>query len=118
MQLMPATAAATARARGGKPPASNDLYHPQTNITLGSQHLADLLQRYDGNRVLVAAAYNAGPHRADRWLHDRAARPADIWIETIPFFETRNYVMNVLAFAYVYGQRLELPTPFLTAQER
>ncbi len=118
MQLMPATAAATARARGDKPPSTADLYQAEINITVGSQHLADLLKRYDGNRVLVAAAYNAGPHRADRWLHERDAHPADIWIETIPFFETRNYVMNVLAFSYVYGQRLDRPTPFLTTQER
>ena len=73
--------------------------------------MRSLLARYDGNRVLVAAAYNAGAHRVDRWLRDRPARPADIWIETIPFAETRDYVKNVLAFTYIYGQRLGHPDP-------
>jgi soluble lytic murein transglycosylase len=118
MQLMPATAAATARAAGGRAPTEAELFHPDVNIRVGTRHLADLLQLYDGNRVLVAAAYNAGAHRVDRWIRERPARPADVWIETIPFPETRDYVMNVLAFSYVYGQRLESPTEFLTTNER
>jgi len=118
MQLMPATAAATARAAGDPAPTAPELFHPDVNIHIGARHLADLLQLYDGNRVLVAAAYNAGEHRVDRWIRERPARPADAWIETIPFAETRDYVMNVLAFSYVYGQRLERPTDFLTANER
>jgi peptidoglycan lytic transglycosylase len=117
MQLMPATAAATARSNGGTPPGGDELFRADVSVQIGSQHLAELLERYDGNRVLVAAAYNAGKYRVDRWLHDRPASPVDVWIETIPFFETRNYVMNVLAFSYVYGQRLQRPTPFLTARE-
>jgi soluble lytic murein transglycosylase len=118
MQLMPATAAATARAAGDRAPTPAELFHPDINIRVGSRHLADLLKIYDGNRVLTAAAYNAGAHRVDRWIRERPARPADVWIETIPFNETRDYVMNVLAFTYVYGQRLERPTEFLTASER
>lgn len=118
MQLMPATAAATARNAGEPTPVTEALFNPVVNIHIASRHLADLLERYDGNRVLVAAAYNAGPHRVDRWLRDRPARPADIWIETIPFAETRDYVKNVLAFAYIYGQRLGHPTKFLDADER
>lgn len=118
MQLMPATAAATARAAGDRAPTPAELYHPDVNIRVGTRHLADLLKIYDGNRVLTAAAYNAGAHRVDRWIRERSARPADVWIETIPFTETRDYVMNVLAFSYVYGQRLERPTEFLTASER
>jgi soluble lytic murein transglycosylase len=118
MQLMPATAALTARASGERVPTPAELFHPDVNIHIGSRHLADLLQRFDGNRILVAAAYNAGPHRVDRWLRVRPPRPADVWIETIPFPETRNYVMNVLAFSYVYGQRLDRPTPFLAPGEQ
>ncbi len=118
MQLMPATAATTARNSGDPAPATGDLFDPAINIHIASRHIAELLARYDGNRVLTAAAYNAGAHRVDRWLHDRPARPADAWIETIPFEETRNYVKSVLAFAYVYGQRLGHPTPFLEADER
>ena len=118
MQLMPATAAATARNANEPIPLAAALFDPVTNVHIASRHLAELLERYDGNRVLVAAAYNAGSHRVDRWLRDRPARPADIWIETIPFSETRDYVKNVLAFAYIYGQRLGHPTKFLDADER
>ena len=118
MQLMPATAAATARNAGDAIPVSAALFDPVVNIRLGSRHLAELLERFDGNRVLVAAAYNAGAHRVDRWVRDRPARPADIWIETIPFAETRDYVKNVMAFTYIYGQRLGHPKPFLDAHER
>ncbi len=118
MQLMPATAAATARNAGEPIPLTAALFDPAVNVHIASRHLAELLERYDGNRVLVAAAYNAGPHRVDRWLRDRPARPADVWIETIPFPETRDYVKNVMAFAYIYGQRLGHPTKFLDADER
>ncbi len=118
MQLMPATAAGTARNMGESAPPTDALFDPQTNVRIASRHVAELLARYAGNRVLVAAAYNAGPHRVDRWLSQRPARPADIWIEMIPFPETRDYVKNVIAFSYIYGQRLGKPTQFLEADER
>ena len=118
MQLMPATAAATARNLGESAPPPATLFDPQTNVRIASRHLAELLARYAGNRVLVAAAYNAGAHRVDRWLSERPARPADIWIEMIPFAETRDYVKNVIAFTYIYGQRIGQPTQFLEADER
>ena len=118
MQLMPATAAMTARNMGDAAPITASLFKPEVNIRIASRHLAELLERFDGNRVLVAAAYNAGPHRVDRWLRERPARPADVWIENIPFAETRDYVKNVMAFSYIYGQRLGHPTQFLDADER
>lgn len=117
MQLLPSTASAVARRTGLPSPATVDLYIPHTNITLGGHHLAELLLRYDNSRPLAAAAYNAGRHRVDRWTKDAQGLPMDIWIETIPFRETRNYVKNVLAFAQVYGQLLNLPTPMLHAHE-
>jgi soluble lytic murein transglycosylase len=63
MQLMPATAAATARNAGEPIPLTAALFDPVVNVHVASRHLAELLERYDGNRVLVAAAYNAGSHR-------------------------------------------------------
>lgn len=117
MQLMPATAAATARNLGESAPPNAALFDPKTNVRIASRHVAELLARYAGNRVLVAAAYNAGPHRVDRWLGQRPARPADIWIEMIPFAETRDYVKNVMAFSYIYGRRVGQPTQFLEADE-
>jgi soluble lytic murein transglycosylase len=66
-----------------------------------------LLNRFDGHVALASAAYNAGPNRAKKWLPITSAVPADIWIETIPFKETRKYVSTVLSYAIIYQQRLK-----------
>lgn len=106
MQLMPATAKQTARKSGIKHTTA-DLFNPEHNIMLGSRYLSELLEKFNGNRILAAAAYNAGPHRVDRWLKQHSAGvPYDIWIETIPFKETRGYVQNILAFSVIYKYRL------------
>lgn len=118
MQLMPATAARTARSIGDPPPSRAALLTPNTNVRLGSRHLAMLMKRYDGNRYLSAAAYNAGEHRVDRWLREYPLDAADVWIDSIPFPETRNYVKAVMSFSYIYGRLLEAPVPFLTVAER
>jgi soluble lytic murein transglycosylase len=118
MQMIPGTAAATARAFGLPTPRADRLMDADFNIDLGARHLAQLMTRFAQHRVLVAAAYNAGPQRVDRWLLARPAQPIDIWIETIPFVETRNYVKNVMAFAYIYGQMLGQPQPFLHETEQ
>lgn len=106
MQLMPATAKQTARKIGVKY-RRKDLYKPSSNIRLGSSYLNQLLQRFNGNRAIAAAAYNAGPHRVDRWL--KKASPnleLDSWIETIPYRETRGYVQNVLSYSVIYAYRM------------
>jgi soluble lytic murein transglycosylase len=117
MQLMPATARQTARHIG----VTYDywsLIDPQHNIQLGSTYLNQLLQEFDGNRVLAAAAYNAGPHRVKQWLKSNTEQiPYDIWIETIPFTETRGYVQNILSYSVIYGYRLGNLTPMLTESE-
>ena len=118
MQLMPATAARTARSLGDRIPQRSDLFRADVNLRYGSRYLAMLMKRYNGNRYLAAAAYNAGEDRVDRWLAERPIISADLWIDSIPFAETKNYVKNVLAFTYVYGQLLGAPTPFLTPDER
>jgi soluble lytic murein transglycosylase len=79
--------------------------------------VAWLLERYDGVFPLAAAAYNAGEHRVDRWIRGMRGMPMDVWIETIPFSETRNYVKNVLAFNQVYGMLLDEPVPILEDNE-
>lgn len=117
MQLIPSTAKEVARRARLNRPTVSDLYVPEINIELGGHHLAELLSRYDGQRPLVAAAYNAGRSRVDRWIKNRSGMPMDVWIETIPLRETRNYVKNVLAFAQVYGQRMGNPIPMLMANE-
>ncbi|MDO9475767.1 MAG: transglycosylase SLT domain-containing protein [Pseudohongiella sp.] len=118
MQLMPATGRETA-SRAGLRINDQDLLRPEINIQLGSRYLAQLLNDFDGNRALAAAAYNAGPNRVRQWLRQTGNNPLplDAWIETIPFAETRNYVQNVLAFSVIYGYRMGQPTRFLSEQE-
>lgn len=82
-----------------------DLYQIDTNIELGSMYLARLLKRYDGNRYLAIAAYNAGPSRIHQWFKRFGALPADIWIEVIPFNQTRHYVKNVLSYELIYAHK-------------
>lgn len=106
MQLLPSTARETARRAGVRYRRSWDLLSPRTNIALGSFYLSTLLQRFDNNRFLAAAAYNAGPTRVARWLQETENKlPYDVWIETIPFSETRKYVQNVLAYSVIYAYR-------------
>ena len=117
MQLLPSTARIVARRARLPVPDTKDLYDPGTNIALGSYHLAWLIGRYNQQTPLAIAAYNAGEHRVDRWIKDAEGLPMDVWIEQIPFRETRNYVKNVLAFRYVYGNRLAMPSPIIQVEE-
>ena len=71
-----------------------------------SQDLGQMLQRFDNHPALAAAAYNAGPHRVERWLPEETQLPADVWIDTIPFRETRRYVRRVLSSDTVFDWRL------------
>lgn len=118
MQMLHSTARIAARRAKLASPSATDLYKPETNITLAASHLNFLMDRYDGQRPLVFAAYNAGEHRVDRWIKEAAGEPMDLWIERIPFYETRNYVKNVLAFNYVYGKLSQRELPVLFEHER
>ena len=117
LQLRPSTAREIARKLGMKY-RTQDLFQPDKNITLGSVYLKQLLEAFKGNHILATAAYNAGPYRVKKWLDkQQQALPYDIWIETLPYYETRNYVQNVLAFSVIYGYRLGINTPLIGAQE-
>ena len=118
MQLMPATAKLVAKRARLPSSFATQLNNPKINIQLGSYHLAWLIDRFEGQRPLAIAAYNAGEHRVDRWIKRNDGMPMDVWIETIPFSETRNYVKNVLAFTYVYNQLLNTPENILSSGER
>lgn len=98
MQLMPGTAKLLAK----KKVSRKKLYNVENNVQLGTKYLKQLLDRHKGNQVLATAAYNAGPMRVKRWLKERPQLPADIWIETIPFRETREYVKSVMAYQQIY----------------
>ncbi|MFH5923750.1 lytic transglycosylase domain-containing protein [Roseomonas xinghualingensis] len=110
MQLLPTTAAGVAR-RIGVPHQPGWLTtDPSHNMRLGSQYLADQLDRFSGNLALAAAAYNAGPRRVDEWLATNGTPGEggiDVidWIELIPFSETRNYVQRVVENVVVYRAR-------------
>lgn len=106
MQLMPKTAKQIAAEI--KVDWSNDynLLSPTINIQFGSAYFKKLLNQFDGHVVLATAAYNAGSLKARSWLPKNQALPADIWIETIPYKETRGYVSSVIMYAQIYQQRL------------
>lgn len=111
MQMINATASATARKHRipySRSKLTNDIDY---SANLGALHLHDLLRRYDGSYILAAVAYNAGPHRARQWIRDYGdprkpgVDPVD-WVESIPFSETRNYVQRVLENMQVYRARM------------
>lgn len=101
MQLMPNTAKQLKRGSVSR----QYLYNAGNNIKLGTRYLRDLLDKNEGNQILATASYNAGPYRVKRWLKNSNAMPADIWIETIPFKETRDYVKSVLAYQEIYQHK-------------
>lgn len=106
MQLMPNTAKAVAKQIGVNYRGKRDLLQPEKNIRLGTSYMRQLLSQFDENIVLATAAYNAGPHRVERWLPKEINLPADVWIETIPFKETRHYVKKVLTNRVIYKYQL------------
>lgn len=107
MQLMPATARWINRKADLQLDAI-DLHDPATNITLGAAYLAHLNRLYDGQMPLAVAAYNAGPGRVKQWRPDDRSLPGDIWVDTIVFDETRNYVRAVMGARVIYRWRTAL----------
>ena len=116
MQLMPATAKQVAAKIGVSYPNNRSLTSPDLNIRLGTNYLAQMLRKFDNNRILASAAYNAGPGRVNQWLNPDV--PFDVWIEIIPFTETRNYVQNVLMFSSIYSRRMNERQPLIYPHER
>jgi soluble lytic murein transglycosylase len=101
MQVMPATGRGLARRAGVGTLDAARLKDPETNVKLGTLFLADQVRRY---RTLaeVFAAYNAGPGRVARWRAFPEYRDEDLFVERIPFEETRDYVKKVKLYAGVY----------------
>ena len=106
MQLMPATGKMVAREIRLPYSGLTTLVDPDHNIRLGTTYLGQMAERYGGNRILATAAYNAGPHRVDAWLPQAGRIDPRIWIENIPFNETRGYVKRVLAADTIFHWRM------------
>jgi soluble lytic murein transglycosylase len=123
MQLMPDTA----RAMAAKTKQPFDLARltsdPAYNTSLGTQYLADMLEKFGGSYELALSAYNAGPNRTARWLESigdprNGAMDMVDWVELIPFRETRNYVQRVMEAVTVYRDRLNGPFRAVPAPRR
>jgi len=106
MQVMPATANATARQIGLRLRSNAEITQVDTNIAIGSEYLRQVLRQFGGYFPLAAAAYNAGPSRVKAWLKNAACTPEDVWVDTLPFLETEGYVRRALFYAAVYEFRL------------
>ena len=106
MQVLPGTGMAVARRLGMEWRGTDSLYEPETNITLGSAYLRQMLDTYGGQPYFAIAGYNAGPAPLVRWQSQRPGMDPDFWIETISYKETRDYVARVLAFSVIYDWRL------------
>ncbi|EIJ43368.1 soluble lytic murein transglycosylase-like protein [Beggiatoa alba B18LD] len=122
MQLLPTTAAEQAKRLKVSFNNQAEIYQPELNIQLGTGYLRHLLGRLDNNVVLTTAAYNAGLSRARKWADKYGCLPTDVWIELIPFKETRSYVESIMSYTPIYEWRLlgnQTPTPMpLQAIER
>ncbi|WP_036300543.1 transglycosylase SLT domain-containing protein [Methylotenera sp. L2L1] len=115
MQLMPATAKWAAQ-RMGLSDYSHEMIHDlKFNVGIGTYYMRYTLEVMNGQAVMATAAYNAGPSRARRWVADEPLEAA-IYVETIPFGETRSYVQKVMANAQIYAPRLGLPVQSLKAR--
>jgi soluble lytic murein transglycosylase len=98
LQLMPATAAELA----GEELSSEDLREPERNANLGARYLADLLELWQGNPWLTVSSYNAGPGAAGSWVSPELEQDPELWVERIPYPETRLYTKKVLGNLWAY----------------
>lgn len=118
MQVMPQTGKEIANQLQLSHYDTSQLLKPETNIHFGSYYLHQAFKEFDHNPVLATAAYNAGPHRIRKWTSMPGEVDADIWVDTIPFDETREYVRRVMAYSVFYDQRLDLPVKRLSERMR
>lgn len=102
LQLLPETARAVARRGGLDPPTPASLFIPSINVLLGAAYLREQFEAFGERFVLVLGAYNAGPNAVRRWLPE-SPLDADVWIENVPFNETRNYIQRIVWNSVVFG---------------
>jgi len=112
MQIMPATARWIANRLSIKGFDPSEMQDPAKNIQFGAYYLKHVQTTLDGSPVLATAAYNAGPSRAQRW-RDSVSMESAVYIESIPFAETRDYVKKVMSNAMYYAVRFGQPSVLL-----
>ena len=109
MQVMPSTGRSLARSQGIRRFKTDMLYTPEVNVRIGAKFLADMIRTWGGRTDYVLASYNAGPSRMARWRQFPEARDADLFLERIPFDETRDYVrivqLNARIYETLYGSK-------------
>jgi soluble lytic murein transglycosylase len=106
MQLMPATAREVANRQKIELKNNEDILAPDINIQLGTSYLRTLLDRFNNNHLLATVAYNAGPTRVKRWLRQYPCFSPDVWIELIPFNQTRDYIQRVLSYTPIFESQM------------
>ena len=116
MQVMPQTGEWVARSAGVRGFDSSQLYVPDTAIHLGAWYINFLMKRFKGDLLYVAAAYNAGPEAVASWLGQNSfGKERDVFVESIPFSETRGYVKKVFRnyaeYKRIYGRPNPAPAP-------
>jgi soluble lytic murein transglycosylase len=116
MQVTPGTARQLAKRHNYAYTGPEQLMRAEDNVHFGTTYLRDLLDRFADNPVLVTGAYNAGPNAVDRWLQKQPNSDPAIWVETLPYFETRDYIPRVLAFATIYEWRLQRPVSRISSR--
>ncbi|MDX2313778.1 MAG: transglycosylase SLT domain-containing protein [Gammaproteobacteria bacterium] len=116
MQIMPGTGRRIGRSLDKPLKNRQQLLDADVSLEFGSTYLRTLLDQLDEHPVLAAAAYNAGIHRVERWRPAERNMSADLWIENIPYRETREYVRRVTAYTTIYEQRLGRETVRLSAR--
>ena len=113
MQMQPATALAVAHRWHLPPPDSDSLFDPPEAVRLGAMYVRELLDKYDGRLDQSLAAYNAGPAAVARWLPTNPM-DADIWIENIPYTETRGYVQHIVEHIVAFATMRDATPPRLS----
>lgn len=102
LQMLPETARRTASKWKKPRPSADDLFNPVINVPLGAANLRGLVDRFGGQTLVALAGYNAGPNAAARWMPSESLDP-DVWVENIPYNETRNYVQRILWHNVVFS---------------
>lgn len=107
MQVMPTTAKVVSKFEHIAYSDNKQLFLSQKNINIGVAYLQQLAKRFGQHPILMSAAYNAGPKQVVYWMKNHPPKEMDIWIETLPWQETRNYLKNIIAFYVIYQYRMQ-----------